>query len=110
MSTKMITLNDHDYYGLPEPSTSKLSVAKRKELLDQALVRNTGAFARVETRSDIEATLVTGKPVNHILHLILSLVTLGLWLIVWFFMAITGGEKTLRVSVDDYGKVTQVGP
>ena len=33
---------------------------------------------RVESQTDYNAILVKGKPVNHVLHLILSIVTFGL--------------------------------
>ena len=61
--------------------------------------------ARVESQSDYQAVLVKGKPVNHVLHLILTLVTCGLWGIVWIVMAIVGGEKRSMASVDDFGNV-----
>lgn len=33
--------------------------------------------------------LVVREQPNHVLHLLLSVVTLGLWLIVWFWLATT---------------------
>jgi len=59
--------------------------------------------ARIESQSDYQAVVVRGKKVNHVLHLILTLVTLGLWGIVWIILAIAGGEKRQMVTVDDYG-------
>jgi hypothetical protein len=38
--------------------------------------------------------------------LILTLVTLGLWGIVWIAMAIIGGEKRSTVTVDEWGNVS----
>lgn len=46
------------------------------------------------------------KPVNHVLHLLLSLATFGIWAIVWVIMIITHknvGEKRVRLSIDAYG-------
>ncbi len=37
---------------------------------------------------------------NHILHLLLSVFTLGLWIPVWILLALTGGEEQVRLSVD----------
>ena len=50
--------------------------------------------------------MVKGKPVNHILHLILSLVTVGFWLIIWVALVIFGGEKREIVEVDAWGTPT----
>ena len=47
--------------------------------------------------------MVRGKPPNHILQLILTLVTFGAWGIVWLALVIFGGEKRQIINVDDYG-------
>ena len=48
---------------------------------------------RVESESDTYTVLVRGQRPNHILHLLLSVFTLGLWIIVWVIIAATGGEE-----------------
>ena len=61
---------------------------------------------RVESQTDYQAILVRGRRPNHLLHLILSIVTLGLWAIfVWLPVAVFGGEKRRVVTVDAYGNV-----
>jgi hypothetical protein len=47
--------------------------------------------------------MVTGHRTNHVLNLILTLVTLGIWAIVWILMVALGGEKRAVVSVDENG-------
>jgi hypothetical protein len=47
--------------------------------------------------------MVRGHRPNHVLHLILTLITLGIWAIVWILVTILGGEKRAVVSVDEYG-------
>jgi hypothetical protein len=67
----------------------------------QAVVANN---ARVESQSDYQAVLVTGHPVNHILHLLLTLFcTCGLWVFVWLFLVLTGGVKRQLIFVDEWG-------
>jgi len=58
---------------------------------------------RVETQSNTQAVMLKGHRPNHILHLILTLVTLGAWAIVWILVAIFGGEKRRLIVVDDDG-------
>jgi hypothetical protein len=60
----------------------------------------------VESQTDTYAIVVGGKPVNHILHLILTLLTLGVWVFVWIAMVIFGGETRYKISVDEYGNGT----
>ena len=81
---------------------------QRRQLL-ALTVANTLAQAgrwRVESQTDYSAVLVKGKPVNHVLHLILSVISLGIWLVVWIIMAISGGEKRFMLTVDAYGNIS----
>ncbi len=39
--------------------------------------------------------LEEGNKTNHILHLILSIVTAGLWLIVWLFVAMSNNDTAI---------------
>lgn len=86
-----------------EAFVDKKSDEERKKLLAQAINSQVIQGARVESQSDFQAIFVKGKPVNHILHLIISLVTCGLWLFVWAALALIGGEKRYVAQVDDYG-------
>lgn len=58
---------------------------------------------RVETQNDYQAVIVRGRRPNHVLHLILSLLTLGCWLLVWIPLTIWGHEKRATISVDSGG-------
>lgn len=77
----------------------------KKRNLAMAIQREVAAGQRVESQTDLNAILVSGKPINHILHLILTLVTCGVWAIVWIVLAFVGGERRIVLNVDDYGNV-----
>jgi hypothetical protein len=79
------------------------SPEQRKELLARAVANQVRQGGRVESTSDYQAVLVTGSKPNHILHLILTLVTLGLWALIWIGVAILGGEKRMVIDIDEYG-------
>ena len=83
--------------------TNRKSAEERKELLARTVAGQVASGARIESQSDFQAVVVRGKPVNHVLHLILTLVTLSIWGIVWIALAIFGGEKRSMVTVDEYG-------
>ena len=78
---------------------------QRIGIMDAAIAQEVRSGQRVESRSDYQAVLVRGHRVNHVLHLILFLVTLGLWLPIWILLAILGGEKRELLQVDAYGKM-----
>ena len=54
---------------------------------------------RIESETSTHVVLVKGHRVNHILHLLLTLVT-GVWVFVWIALAISGGERRRMVSRD----------
>lgn len=57
--------------------------------------------ARVEYQTGDSVTLSYGKPVNHILHLIVSIL-IAPWAIVWLIFELTGGVKreVIRIAPD----------
>ena len=85
---------------------ARKSSDERKQALARTLQSEVAGGARIESQSDYQAVLVKGHRVNHVLHLILTLVTLGIWAIVWLALAIVGGEKRRMASVDEYGNVS----
>jgi hypothetical protein len=84
--------------GLP-----KKSADERKSLLAQAVANDVRQGWRVESQMDFQAVMVKGQRVNHLLHLILTIFTAGLWGIVWLILVLTGGEKRSVITIDEYG-------
>lgn len=89
-----------------DTSPRRLSQEQRADVLGSAIHRAALAGWRVSSQTSTQAQLAKGKRVNHLLHLILTLVTLGFWAIVWIIVAATGGEQHQFVSVDEYGNVS----
>lgn len=83
-----------------------LDVAGRRRLLEQAIRYAAESGTRIESQGDTFAVVVRGEPVNHLLHLVLTLATGGLWIIGWLVLAATGGEKRFVVAVDERGGLT----
>ncbi len=82
-----------------------LSEPQRASVLDQELMAIVAGGGRVEARTPTSAIVTTGTPVNHVLHLLITVLLCGLWLPVWIIMAANGGEKRTMVSVDETGHV-----
>lgn len=62
---------------------------------------------RVESQTEIQAVMVRGHRPNHVLHLILSIITAGIWLFVWLFVAIVGGEKRKTITIGPEGRAIE---
>ncbi|MDJ0924292.1 MAG: hypothetical protein QNJ77_06985 [Acidimicrobiia bacterium] len=94
--------------GQTRQPASEKSPEERRELLGQAVA---GTLAqqgtwRVKSQSDYDAVVIKGKKTNHVLHLILSVVTMGLWLPVWLILVILNQEEKRRLAVDAYGNIS----
>ncbi|MGH2938467.1 MAG: DUF2510 domain-containing protein [Solirubrobacterales bacterium] len=88
-----------------EVNTTRRTADERKVILSQQLQTAAARGLRIESQSEFQAVLVEGKPVNHVLHAILTIFTCLLWGIVWAIIAATGGEKREMVVVDEFGNV-----
>jgi len=53
---------------------------------------------RIESESSDYTFLVRGQRVNHVLHFLIGLFTLGVWWIVWLILASRGGEERRTVK------------
>jgi hypothetical protein len=85
--------------------TTRRSGDERKAMLAQQLQQAATRGLRVESQTDFQAVLVEGKPVNHVLHAILTIATCLVWGIVWAILVATGGEKRHQLVVDEFGNV-----
>ncbi len=81
---------------------------ERKELLGRHIALAVQNGARVGSQSDFQAVLVFGHRVNHVLHLLVGLVTVGVWWIAWLLLALRGGEKRIAMTVDQAGRIERV--
>ena len=82
-----------------------ITAEERRAHLAQRIAQAVGRGARVESQSEYQAVVVTGRRVNHLLHFIIGVFTAGLWWVVWIIMALTGGEKRHIIQADPYGNV-----
>ena len=78
--------------------------------LDNYLVGETARRARVLSESDSWAVIARGRPVNHVLHLLLTIFTCGLWGLAWLLMVALAGERRVTVTSTPHGIVEQKQP
>jgi hypothetical protein len=80
---------------------------ERKMRLGQAVQAEVMQGGVIESQSDFTAIIRYGKPINHILHLILTLLTCGLWGIVWIVIWIISNQekKSIALQINEFGQV-----
>ena len=89
----------------PELPVGEATPAQQKRSLAGAVQREVFRGYRIESQTDFNAVLIKGKRPNHVLHLILTIITAGLWAFVWIIVWAANRESRLMLSVDDYGNV-----
>jgi hypothetical protein len=94
----------------PPASTERTQFAartesERRDILGQLILEHVKHGWRVESQSDYQAVFVRGKRPNHLLHLILSIVTLGLWIPVWILLSLVSHVRHKVVTVGEYPDV-----
>lgn len=85
------------------PVRAVLSDAERSALLDRAVAEAVARGGRIESRTAFQAVIVNGRQVNNVLHVILTLFSCGLWLLIWLLLLAGGGEKRQVLTIDPYG-------
>ena len=76
--------------------------AVRRELLATELAAHIRRGWRVESQSEYLVAVVKGRRANHVLHLLISVFTVGLWIPLWVIMALSGGETRKTIQVDEW--------
>ena len=80
---------------------------ERKQLLREYVIGQVSNGSRIELQDNFSAVLVSGKTPNHILHLLLSVVTFGFWILVWIFLIFTVKIRTYLCKIDEFGVITE---
>lgn len=81
---------------------------RRQKLRQQIAHVLASGGTRVELQNDFDAILVKKVEVNHVLHAVLTMVTCGLWSIVWLVIFLNSNkEHRIMLTVDEFGAGTQ---
>lgn len=77
---------------------------ERRQILSWEIQARVAHGGRLQFREGESAVIVYGWPLNHLLHLLLSVLTFGAWAIVWLWLALTRGERREFVHIDESGE------
>ena len=75
--------------------------------LAERVDRHVAAGYSIDTRTEHVVTLVRGHRVNHTLHAILSVFTVGFWITIWALLTRFGGRRTLTLYLQPDGTIRE---
>lgn len=74
-------------------------------MLGMVINAETQQGGRLMSMEQTSAVIVRINPVNHLLHLILTLVTCGFWAFIWILEAMKPRYTRVQIWVDEFGRV-----
>lgn len=87
------------------PSSMPIPREQQARLVSMLVANAVSSGWRVEYQGDDSAVVVRGRRPNHVLHLLLTIFTLGLWGTVWVLVSLSSSDTRKAVRVDDQGNV-----
>lgn len=82
-----------------------LTLEQRQEILQIEIRKHVGRGYTVQSVSGTQAVLSKKKKIRLVTHIILSLLTVGFWLIIPLIQIINRKQSTILLSVDPFGNV-----
>ena len=82
--------------------------AKRERIFEKAMTEELLQGSNVLQRDSFSAVVGRTKRVSHGLHAFLTVITLGMWSVVWIVMSVARKEIRTRLSIDRWGHVWRV--
>lgn len=92
----------------PVESQPPAADAVREKALHQAVEEALLSGSTVMQRNQMSAILSQRKPINHPMHIVLSVITVGMWLTPYLIIALTRGDIRYRLEADHWGHVWPV--
>ena len=81
--------------------------ATTRATLDAYAARMVRQGAQVEPLSDTSVVVVRRKPIRHVLHLALTLLTGGLWAVAWLVLVLRNKPRRTVATIGENGRVTE---
>ena len=86
-------------YAKQEP----ISEEQRRKILEEKIMMYQASGKRLESQIGFQAVLVTEKKPNHLIHLLLTILTGGLWALIWIYLVLSNKDIREILQVDEYG-------
>lgn len=94
----------------PDPSTwPRLTADRLDRGLQLAVDRQVSENAALVDHTGRNGVVLSyRRPVSHVVHAILSVLTAGLWFVVWILMSLNRRYDRVRLEIDSWGHVWAV--
>ena len=76
-------------------------------MIDSAVRMELARGAHVEHQGPHSASVIYGRPFNHLPHLIAGLLTCGLWFLVWPIMWALNVHRRVTLTIDERGQLVR---
>ena len=90
---------------IAERRLASTSDSGRRSALERAVAAELATGGRLESQTSFNAVILHGGKINHVLHAILSLLTLGFWLIIWLLIVLTSKPSRVLLTVNEAGEI-----
>ncbi|MBO0913966.1 hypothetical protein [Streptomyces laculatispora] len=81
---------------------------QRALILDWAVSQRIASGWRVESRSATQVVMVRGRPLNHVLHAVLTVFSCFMWGVVWLVLGVTNKVERIALTADAMGDIVSV--
>ena len=85
----------------------EIAIEQRRNLLQREIVKYLNQGYQVQSSTDTQVVLSRKKKIKLITHILISLLTAGLWLIVPLIQIINRKQNTIVVSIDQFGNISK---
>lgn len=75
--------------------------------LDDAVRTHLNRGWKIADRTETSVTLTRKKKFNLFLHIVMTLITGGIWLLVILLLLLNRGQEAVTLTVDDSGRVVK---
>lgn len=94
----------------PGAPMQTVSLEHRQQVLMMAVSAQAAQGAKVTSMTQTSAVILQVDQTNHILHVLLTIITFGLWLIVWLIQMNSAKIRRYQIYVDEFGIVHYLPP
>lgn len=93
--------------ALRPPPGERVDAERRERILDWAVAQYVAQGWRVESRSEAQVVFARAGQVNHVGHLIATLLTCFVWLLGWIVVTLRSRTDRVVVWVDEWGGIQE---
>lgn len=84
------------------------SIEERTEILQREIARYVGKGYQVQSSTQTQAVLSKKKRIRLVTHILIAVLTFGVWLLVPLWQIVNRKQITISIYVDEFGSVKRL--